>query len=300
MNAYNILSQNAFWRINKALTVHLDDITASAIVSFLVDKEQYHRANNSMVEDEGELWFYATSEAIHEETRLSYRKQKAAFKKIEDAGFIRTKLMGLPAKVHFSIDHDKIIEVIIGENKFSKSGKTSFSENAKLDLAKTQNNNKNKETRTKEEEREREDAPQLSEADKFIKDHTPPRNGFDPFSKTEGPEWQGGNEEDYQHIYKKIAEHLNVNKKTWAEVASLAYCKMTPKQFKDELEAWIRYYLPQQKLFHNPVQNLRGGRISFVGWLKKPWAQEKYNPEKKPTTQSTAGTRRTVTAKRSK
>jgi hypothetical protein len=146
---------------------------------------------------------------------------------------------------------------------------------------------------------EREDTPQLSETEKaeaFIKAHTPPRNGFNPFPAEDKPEWGGGTEEDYQYIYQKIADHLNSNPRTWAEVASLAYCKMTPDQFRYELEKWIRHYLQDQRLFRNPVQQLRGGRISFYNWLKKPWAQKEYNPAYTDNNQqrSTAGTRRTV------
>ena len=299
MNAYNILSQNAFWRINKAITRHLEDIEASALLSFLIDKEAYHQANGSMKGSEGEQWFYATAEAIEDELFIKYRKQKTAIKALEDAGFIRSKVMGSPAKTHFSIDHEAITFAVT-QNKYCGSVKTRIDKNAKLELTKTQNYNKNKDKN--KEIREREDAPELSEADKFIAAHTPPRSQFDPFGKESKPKYQGGTEQDYKAIYDAIADHLNSNPRTWSEIASLAFCKMTPSQFKTELKSWIRYYLLHPRLFANPVQNLRGGRISFVGWLKKPWAQEKYNPERAKENQprSTAGTRRTVAATKSK
>lgn len=116
------------------------------------------------------------------------------------------------------------------------------------------------------------------------------------------PKYEGGNENDYAAIYDKIRDHLNSNPRTWKEVASISYCKMTPAQFKEEVKDWIRHYMTEQRFFNDPVKYLRGGRGSFVGWLKKPWAQEKYNPSYKSdeTKPSTAGTRKTVKATKAK
>lgn len=292
MSAYNILSQNAFWRINKAITRHFDCPITSMFLSFLVDKEQYHRQSGTLVDSEGEEWFYASSKAIHAETCIKHRQQKKAIKNLIDSGFIQIKVMGLPATVHFSIEHNYIVQFV----------QTSLDKTYKLDCTKRANNNKNKVNKNKEEsfyEKREKDSPELStkqKAEKFISEHTPPRNGFNPFTSEDKPEWGGGTEDDYLYIYSKIADHLNSNPKMWAEVASLAHCKMTPDQFKTELESWTRHYLTNRKLFNNPVQQLRGGYISFYKWLKYPKNQEKYNPSYTDNNQqrSTEGTRRTV------
>lgn len=142
MKPQNILSQNAFWMVNKAATKAIGDVRGSLLLSYLVDKEQYHGASGGLVQSEGEAWFYATSDSIEHDLCLSYRQQKTVIKLLEKAGVVATKIMGLPAKVHFSLDHNKIMQIV----------NTSISESAKLDATKAQNNINNRVTRTKEQE----------------------------------------------------------------------------------------------------------------------------------------------------
>ena len=76
---------------------------------------------------------FNTSKNISKDTTLSNFQQKKAIEKLEQIGFIETKLKGVPATLHF-----KIIE-----NKISSYLKTSFQETSKLDSKKLKTN-KNK------------------------------------------------------------------------------------------------------------------------------------------------------------
>jgi hypothetical protein len=115
-----------------------------------------------------------------------------------------------------------------------------------------------------------------SDADSFIARHSAPKSDPDHFGTAGLPAFEGGTENDYASVYGRIAEHLN-GSSDWKGIAGLAKCTMTGEEFKEELQAWIRHFMNKQHLYKKPVQSLRGGPISFINWLRKPWAQEKYN-----------------------
>ena len=54
-------------------------------------------------------WFYNTTESIEENTTLSRHKQEKAISILVDNGFIEYKLNGIPAKKHFKILSNNII-----------------------------------------------------------------------------------------------------------------------------------------------------------------------------------------------
>jgi len=139
MNAYNILSQGAFWRINKNVTKIIGDARGSLLLSYLLDKRQYHIDRNELIESEGEAWFYATTETVENDLCLTYRQQKTLTDKLIASGAVMTKVMGMPAKTHYCLDDAKICEMV----------NTSFDKNAILDFTKAQNNIKNKVSKNK-------------------------------------------------------------------------------------------------------------------------------------------------------
>lgn len=151
MNIKSILGTNSFWMVNKVIAKHLQSIEAALFLAYLIDKDDYHRSKGELINIEGHNFFFATSEKIEESTTLSYRKQKKCIKVLEDAGFIMTVLNGVPAKLHFAICKNKILQNVT----------SSISETQKLDLAKTQNILKidNKE---KKEKKEEESSPPIS------------------------------------------------------------------------------------------------------------------------------------------
>jgi len=100
----NVLSQNAFWIINKQLAKEVG-LDAALLLSDLITKFEYFNENNQ-VDDNG--WFFNTSENIEQDTTLSYFKQKAAIKVLIEYEFLETKLVGIPAKLHFKILQNKI------------------------------------------------------------------------------------------------------------------------------------------------------------------------------------------------
>ena len=51
-------------------------------------------------------YFFLTSDTLEEETALSYKQQLKAIKELEQAGYIKTRVMGVSSKKYFSIRQD--------------------------------------------------------------------------------------------------------------------------------------------------------------------------------------------------
>tara|TARA_R110002020_G_scaffold209230_1_gene415177 strand:+ start:932 stop:1600 length:669 start_codon:yes stop_codon:yes gene_type:complete len=124
----HLLSSSAYIVVNKMLSKRVG-LKASVLLADLISKEMYF-------ENRGEIkdgFFFNTSKNIERDTTLSNYKQKRAIQILEDEGFIETKLMGMPATLHFKILQNKIDSFL----------KTSIKETSKLDLKKLKTN-KNK------------------------------------------------------------------------------------------------------------------------------------------------------------
>ncbi len=57
-------------------------------------------------------WIYKTAEEIKEETALSRGEQDTAIKKCKELKIIEVKLKGIPAKRHFKLHIEKIVELL--------------------------------------------------------------------------------------------------------------------------------------------------------------------------------------------
>jgi len=126
-----LLSQSAFWQVNKLLTMKLNSIEAALFFSDLVDKEFYYESRDELIEINGKFYFYATSDQIKDNTTLTYKVQKKCIKILLDSELIETKLMGMPARLHFTICSDKLDQLF----------KTSIAEKSKQVLPKREVNN---------------------------------------------------------------------------------------------------------------------------------------------------------------
>jgi len=127
MKIKSVLSQGAFWQINKSLAQKVG-LESALLLSDLIDRESYFEGRDMLIDINGEGYFFVTSKQISDATTLSYRKQKKCITTLEEQGMIKTFLRGVPAKLHFTIC----------ESKIWQSVNTSISETLKLDLAKTQ------------------------------------------------------------------------------------------------------------------------------------------------------------------
>lgn len=149
----HILSSNAFWTLNKKLTKEIGSIQAALFLTYLIDKESYHREKGTLIHIAGEdgEWFYAVSAKVKEATTLTYRQQKTCIGILKGRDLIDTRLVSVPAKLHFTLRHSLILQIVT----------SSIDKSAKLDLTYSQNiilRTYNEEQKEKNKEEEQIDA----------------------------------------------------------------------------------------------------------------------------------------------
>lgn len=65
-----------------------------------------------VAESKGQEWFWVTADEWYNQTGITEESQKTARRIMKDAGFWNEKLMGLPAKLYFRIDAERLVAVI--------------------------------------------------------------------------------------------------------------------------------------------------------------------------------------------
>lgn len=129
MNIKNILSSNAHWQVNKHLSKIFGDLRASVLLSDLIDSYIFFDEKSQLIEYNNNMYFFQTSDKMQERTMLSYKEQKTCISILEKHEVIKTKVMGVPAKLHFTISENKIWSLL----------NSSIDEKSKLELTKGQN-----------------------------------------------------------------------------------------------------------------------------------------------------------------
>ncbi len=131
----NILSSTAFLVVNKYLASKIG-VDASILLADLISKEGYFIDNKRLVDG----YFFNTSENILRDTTLSKYKQRESIKILQDQKFIKTKLSGMPSKLHFKINHDKILKFLTTSSKKTKQQAVKKAKPNKNKLIKLENN----------------------------------------------------------------------------------------------------------------------------------------------------------------
>lgn len=103
----NILSQSAFWVVNKKLAVKIG-LEETILLSDLITKQQYFLERGELTDG----FFYNTSENLTKDTGLTYYQQKSRISKLEKLELIETNLIGMPAKLHFKIQENNVLSVL--------------------------------------------------------------------------------------------------------------------------------------------------------------------------------------------
>ena len=131
----NILSSTAFLVVNKYLASKIG-VDAAILLADLISKEGYFIDNKRLVDG----YFFNTSENILRDTTLSKYKQRESIKILQDQKFIKTKLSGMPSKLHFKINHDKILKFLTTSSKKTKQQAVKKAKPNKNKLIKLENN----------------------------------------------------------------------------------------------------------------------------------------------------------------
>ncbi|MDA1958179.1 hypothetical protein [Bacillus cereus group sp. BcHK114] len=113
MKLISVLSGNGFVMYNKALA-HTVSVNGAIIFGQLCSSYESFGSKGMLTVKEGKEYFFLTSDTLEEETALSYKQQLKAIKELEQAGYIETKVMGVPSKKYFCIT-DKIVQELLSE-----------------------------------------------------------------------------------------------------------------------------------------------------------------------------------------
>ena len=91
-------------------------------------------------------WIYKTIKEMEEETALSEDEQNTAIKICEKFEVLEKKVKGIPAKRHFRIDIDKIIDLLKSSSLKNKGQVSQKTENKFLENGETNTENTTKNT----------------------------------------------------------------------------------------------------------------------------------------------------------
>jgi len=69
-------------------------------------------------------WFYKTQADLEEETGLTRYEQEGARKKLVSCGVLEEAKRGIPAKLYFRVNQERLEELLVGENQHAGMGKT--------------------------------------------------------------------------------------------------------------------------------------------------------------------------------
>ncbi|AJH17633.1 hypothetical protein [Bacillus mycoides] len=119
MKLISVLSGNGFVMYNKALA-HTVSVNGAIIFGQLCSSYESFGSKGMLTIKDGKEYFFLTSDTLEEETALSYKKQLKAIKELEQAGYVETKVMGVPSKKYFCIT-DKIVQELLSEVNPSSS-----------------------------------------------------------------------------------------------------------------------------------------------------------------------------------
>ncbi|MGG3671340.1 hypothetical protein ABES96_09030 [Bacillus nitratireducens] len=113
MKLMSLLSGKGFVMYNKELA-HSVSVNGAIIFGQLCSSYESFGSKGMLTVKEEKEYFFLTSDTLEEETALSYKQQLKAIKELEQAGYIETKVMGVPSKKYFCIT-DKIVQDFLSE-----------------------------------------------------------------------------------------------------------------------------------------------------------------------------------------
>jgi len=143
MTSLKFLNNDNYQTYNRDIARECGSINAAVFLSELINRWEYHTDKQELIRHEGKLWFYYTCEKAEDRLVMGRKAQDGAIKKLEGKGWIESKAIGMPAKRHFIINEDKVLEFF--GLKRCPNGQTSLSKRDKLECPKGTNKDVQKE-----------------------------------------------------------------------------------------------------------------------------------------------------------
>lgn len=224
----DLLRSNGSIVVNKNL-VHAIGIDAAILYSELISKQDYFKDRGQLTDDG---FFFNTVDNIKLDTGLGEKPQRAAIKKLESLGLIRTDKRGLPAKRYFKViqDEKNITRILLAgkelkmsmENELNRKNEqkkaiqannlNSSSQKAELDRPNGSINN----TKVNNPKKKKKTIYIISQNDAY-----PFSYYAQKYEETFGNEHPTMTEEkmsDLESMYYSLSSDLDINEDTWIDL----------------------------------------------------------------------------------
>lgn len=106
------LSQDAFLMVNKKLSKLLGFVEAGLLAELISTHKYVEKEYGFFDEGKKGEWFYLTQPTVEERLGIKRREHDTAIKNLVKFEVIFKKLLGLPAKTHYVINWEKIMEFL--------------------------------------------------------------------------------------------------------------------------------------------------------------------------------------------
>ena len=160
MNFLDLIKSSGYITVSKELAREIG-LQETIILSELISHYEYFKKENKLDQDG---YFYCTVGKLKKNTTIPKKTQSRKINNLIELGLIEKKLKGLPAKRHFKINENKLLNLFfdqnldnprqlqMGQNDSSRSDKSKQQEEPKRTSINNNNYNNNK---TEEEEGEK-------------------------------------------------------------------------------------------------------------------------------------------------
>lgn len=115
----------------------------------LVTKYYYFEDAGALIEYDNDYYFYYTVETIENDTAITYKQLQRIIPNLTDLGFIKTIRKGLPAKIYYSINEEKINEYFFSRTQINQKQDMTKGKNLTIPKVITDNNQKSELDNTK-------------------------------------------------------------------------------------------------------------------------------------------------------
>lgn len=120
---HSYLRQSPFRMYHIPLAEFLGSINAAIFFQIILDKEEYFEENGMLINDtkNGDGWLYLTRDVVQKMSGMKHEAQEGAVKLLVEAGLIERKVMGIPAKRYFRINHQKLDDITESDSDCQKN-----------------------------------------------------------------------------------------------------------------------------------------------------------------------------------
>mgnify|MGYP006277558131 FL=1 len=112
MNFLDLIKSDGYITVSKELARKIG-LQETILLSELISQHKYFKQRNEL---DKEGYFYCTVDKMEKQTTISKKTQTRKINNLVEMGLIEKKLKGLPAKRHFNINEQKILDLFLDKN----------------------------------------------------------------------------------------------------------------------------------------------------------------------------------------